>query len=132
MIGFFRRWLKFRFFVAAVTHKTGGPGGVGPGEGPTIEILDDFNHVAGPLFWFCVFCEIRRFVTKRAFHTQSSVEGPHNGAQICCLLYLQNLEIGGRMVKSSPSPATFFTGSLLGRDTQTHEQKQTHDQWCEF
>ena len=88
MIGFFRRWLKFRFFVAAVTHKTGGPGGVGPGEGLTIEVLDDFNHVAGPLFLFRIFCEIRRFMTKLAFHTQPGVEGPHNGTQIFRLLHL--------------------------------------------
>jgi len=88
MIGFFRRWLKFRLFVAAVTHKTGGPGCVGPGEGRTIEILDDFNHVAGPLFLFGVLCEIRRFVTKLAFHTQPGVEGPHNGTQIFWLLHL--------------------------------------------
>ena len=88
MIGLFRRWLKFRFLVAAVTHKTGGPGCVGPGEGLTIEIPDDFNHVAGQLFLFCVFCEIRPFVTKLAVHTQPGVEGPHNGTQIFCLLHL--------------------------------------------
>ncbi len=88
MIGFFRRWLTFRFFVPAVTHKTGGPGGVGPGEGLTIEVLDDFNHVTGSLFLFCIFCEIRRFVAKLAFHTQPGVEGPHNGTLIFRLLHL--------------------------------------------
>ena len=131
MIGFCR-WLKFRLLLAAVTHKTGGPGSVGPGEDLTVEVLDHFNHVPGPSFSFCVLCEIRWFVTKRAFHSQASVEGTHDGTQICCLLHLQNLEIGGRMVKSGPSPATFFTGPLLGRDTQTHEQKKENDQWCEL
>ena len=45
--GFFGRWLKFRIFVAAVAHKAGGPGCVGPGEDLTVEMADHFNHVTG-------------------------------------------------------------------------------------
>lgn len=99
---------------------------------------DHFNHVAGSLIVLPVLCEIRRFVTKPAFYTQSSVEGPHNGAQIFCLLHLQNLEISGRMVESGPSPPTFFPRTLLDflipakGDAQTYEQKKVNDQWCEF
>ena len=86
--GFFGWWLKFRLFLAAVAHETGGPGGVGPGEDLTIEVPDDFNHVAGLLFVFCVFCKILFLVTKLTVHPESTVERSHNGTQIFWLLHL--------------------------------------------